>query len=266
MAADMTADGTRYEVHGEAGPWVVLVHGLGLNRRMWREQIPALMPSYRVLAYDLAGHGDTPPRPKAPSLSGFSAQLVGLLDHLGIARAAVVGFSLGGMIARRFAMDRGDRLWALGILNSAHARSPEATAAIQVRVDRAREAGPSATVGAAMTRWFGEAFQSARPEVIEEVRGWILANDPAVYPGNYQVLVDGVDELIAPDPPISCPALVMTADDDPGQTPEMSRAIAAEIPGAELVVLPGLRHMGMVEAPDAYNGVLLPFLDAQRPG
>lgn len=262
---DPTAQGTAYQTWGGDGPTVVLVHGLGLNRQSWQWQIPALAKHYRVIAYDLLGHGESAPPQETPSLTLFSEQLRALLDHLGISRAAVLGFSLGGMIARRFAMDHPGRLWALGVLHSAHARDQAAQEAISRRVEQARAEGPSATVEAALTRWFTDPFRAANPALMDQVRGWILANRKEVYWPIYKVLADGVSELVAPNPKIRVPALVMTGDEDFGNSPDMSRAIAAEIPGSELVVLQGLRHMALAEAPGLFNKELLGFLDRVRP-
>lgn len=255
-----TPRGTAYEVFGDEDPVVVLIHGLGLNRHGWQWQVPALSSSYRVVTYDLHGHGESSPPSAPPSLSLFSEQLVELLDHLRIARAALAGFSLGGMIARRFAMDHGDRLWALAVLHSAHARDAAARAAIQARVDKARTEGPAATVEAALSRWFTDGFRASHPDMMALVRRWILANRREVYAPIYQVLVDGVDELVAPRPPIAVPTLVMTGSEDHGNSPAMSRAIAGEIEGSELVILPGLRHMALAEAPDIFNRELIEFL------
>lgn len=257
----MTSHGTAYESHGSGERAVVLVHGLGLNRHSWRWQIPALSQGYRVIAYDLHGHGESSVPPEKPSLTLFSEQLRKLLDHLGLERAAVMGFSLGGMIARRFAMDHGARLWALGILHSAHARDKPAHDAIQSRVLQAAKDGPAATAEAALERWFTEGFRRGHPDLMAEVRGWILSNPKQVYAPIYQVLVDGVAELVSPQPPITCPTLVMTGEDDHGNSPAMSRAIAAEIPGARLVILPGLRHMALAEAPEIVNARLMDFLE-----
>lgn len=255
-----TPRGTAYQIHGSGTKAVVLVHGLGLNHRSWQWQIPVLSRNHRVLTYDLYGHGGSSVPPSRPSLSLFSEQLHELLDHLELSRAAVLGFSLGGMIARRFAMDHGERLWALGILHSAHARDKAAHDSIQARVLQAAAEGPAATAEAALERWFTEGFRQRQPRLVEEVRGWILDNRKEVYAPIYQLLVDGVTELVAPKPAISCPTLVMTADEDYGNSPAMSRAIAAEIAGSELVILPGLRHMALAEAPDLVSTKLQEFL------
>lgn len=266
MVASFTTRGTAYESFGSGNRVVVLVHGLGLNRHSWQWQVPELLKSHRVIAFDLHGHGGSSVPPDAPSLTLFSEQLVELLDYLGIAKASVFGFSLGGMIARRFAMDHGGRLEALGILHSAHARDKAAHDAIQARVVQAAQDGPSATVEAALDRWFTPGFRAGHPQMMDEVRRWILANRKDVYAPIYQVLVDGVTELVAPSPPITAPTLVMTGEDDYGNSPAMSRAIAAEIPGSELIILPGLRHMALAEAPDLFNAKLLAFLSQANGG
>lgn len=258
----ITGDGTVYELAGpEGAPVLVLIHGLGLTRATWEGHLPALAPRYRVLSYDLYGHGQSAPPPEIPSLRLFSEQLRALLDTLRIDRCAVVGFSLGGMINRRFAIDHAGRVAALGIFNSPHERGPQAQALVEERAAATEAGGPGATLDATIARWFTPAFREARPDVIARVRGWVLANDPAIYAQCRQVLARGVVELIRPDPPITVPALVMTCENDSGSTPAMSRAIAGEIAGAECEIVPGLQHMGLVERPALFTGPLLRFLD-----
>ena len=250
---------TAWERHG-SGPPVVLVHGFGLNRAMWQWQLPALTPHFSVLTYDLLGHGESAPPAGTPDLAMFSRQLLRLMDRCGIERAAVVGFSLGGMIARRFAIDRPDRLSALAILNSPHDRSAAERDAVRARVRQAEAEGPAANVDSALERWFSPAFRTEAPETIALVREWILRNDPAVYPRIYRVLAEGDAEIADGLERIACPALVMTGAGDPGNTPAMARAMAGLIPGARLAILPGLRHMALAEAPEAVNAPLVAFL------
>ena len=255
----MSAGETAWEQHG-SGPAVVMIHGFGLNRAMWQWQLPALTPHFSVLTYDLLGHGESAPPSGTPDLAMFSRQLLGLMDRCGIERAAVVGFSLGGMIARRAALDRADRLSALAILNSPHDRSPAEREAVRARVRQTQEHGPSANVEPALERWFTPAFRAKAPEAIALVRAWITSNDPAVYPQIYRVLAEGDAELAKGLERIACPTLVMTGSDDPGNTPAMARAMAGLIPGARLAILPGLRHMALAESPAAVNAPLYAFL------
>ena len=253
------SNGTAWEVHGR-GPSVILIHGFGLRRAMWQWQLPVLSPHFRVLTYDLYGHGESAAPQGTPSLAMFSAQLLRLMDQCRIERAAVVGFSLGGMIARRFALDHPGRLSALAILHSAHDRTPAERNAILKRVRECRERGPSANVDSALERWFTPAFRAEAPALVATVRGWITANDPAVYAHVYRVLANGDREIAHGLDGISCPTLVMTGEDDPGNTPAMSRTMAGLIPGARLVILPKLRHMALAESPPDVNRPLSAFL------
>ena len=253
-------NGTVYDLTGpEDAPVVVLIHGLGLTRAVWQWLTPDLT-RFRVLTYDLIGHGETAPPEGQPVLKDLAAQLAALLDHLNIDRAAIIGFSLGGMIARRFAQDYPARTTALVILHSAHKRSEKAQGAILFRVAQAEEQGPAATVELALERWYTDACRTARHDLMDLTRQWVLANDPAVYPKLYRILAHGVDEIVAPQPPITCPALVLTGDEDTGNGPEMSVAIATEIPRSRLVILKGLRHMALAEDPEAVNRPVTAFL------
>ena len=252
-------DGTAFEDHGR-GPAVALVHGLGLNRAMWRWQMPALAPHFRLIAYDLFGHGESAAPPRTPDLSLFAEQLLRLMDHRALDRAAVVGFSLGGLIARRFALDHPDRVTALAVLNSPHDRTEEERDAVRTRVRQAQAQGPASTAEAALERWFTAEFLAGNPEIAAQVRDWILTNDAGVYPEVYRVLAEGDAELVGELHRIACATLVMTGDEDPGNSPRMAAAMAAEMQDARVVILTGLRHMALAEAPESVNAPLLAFL------
>ncbi len=256
-----TIEGTVYEVAGD-GPSVVLVHGLGMPRAMWDRQWPALAGRFRALRYDLLGHGESEKPGDGYSLSRFADQAARLMDGLGIERAALVGFSLGGMIVRAFALAHPERTAALAILNSAHDRTDAERDAVLLRVAQAAQEGPQATVGAALERWFTPEYGSDHPEVLARVRGWILANDPEVYPLIYRVLAEGDRELAGAIAAIRCPTLVMTGGEDRGNSPDMARRMAALIPGARCEIVPGLRHMGLMEEPEAFNSRLVSFLES----
>jgi (E)-2-((N-methylformamido)methylene)succinate hydrolase len=250
---------TAFDLHG-SGPGVVLVHGLGLNRLMWQWQLPALTNHFSVLTYDLLGHGESAKPHGVVDLAMFSGQLQRVMDACALERAAIVGFSLGGMIARRFALDHPDRLWAMAVLHSPHDRTPSQREAVLQRARQVKASGPSATVDAALERWFTPSFRATHADVMELVRAWILANDPTIYPKVYKVLAEGDAELADSIDGISCPTLVMTGDQDVGNSPEMARKMATRIPDARVEILPGLRHMGLAESPSAVNALLLAFL------
>ena len=258
----LSKTGTSYDLTGLSGaPVLVLVHGLGLTRQTWDEFVPVFAEHYRVLTYDLPGHGESALPQEKPSLTVLSDQLVELLDELGIARAAIVGFSLGGMINRRFAMDHPSRVTALVILNSPHERSPEAQRLVEERAAQTGAEGPAATIDSTLERWFTPQFRQDAADVVAKIRASVLANDPGNYTQHRQVLANGVVELIRPMPPITAPTLVMTCEHDSGSTPSMSFAIASEIEGAETVIVPGLQHLGLIERPDLFTQPILGFLE-----
>ncbi len=253
--------GTAYALDGPAdAPVLVLVHGLGLTRTTWDACLPALATDYRVLTYDLCGHGDSALPALTPSLTVLSDQLLVLLDELGIGRAAIVGFSLGGMINRRFAMNHPARVAALVILNAPHERSPAAQRLVEERAAQTGAGGPAATIDSTLERWFTPQFRQDAPEVVAQIRAAVLANNPDNYTRHRQVLATGVVELIRPAPPISAPTLVMTCEHDSGSTPAMAFAIASEIKGAETRIVPGLQHLGLIERPGLFTDAILRFL------
>ena len=259
--SNTSQNGTRFELHGRQDAEVVtLIHGLGLNRQIWGEYISALSSDYRVLSYDLFGHGESAAPPEVPDLTTYSEQLLGLLDELEISRVALLGFSLGGMINRRMAMDHGDRVSALAILNSPHERTPEAQKLVEERAFDSAQGGPGATLDATIERWFTPEFIASNTDYIQQVRNWVLANDATLYAQCRQVLATGVIELIKPQPAITHPTLVMTCEKDSGSTPGMSHGIASEIDGAETIILPKLQHMGLVEKPELFIDPVMHFL------
>jgi len=259
------AGGTAYAVNGD-GPDIVLIHGLGLNLNMWQWQLDALAAHYRVIRYDLLGHGNSQRLARDYLMDDMVGQLAGLVDALAVEKFALFGFSLGGLIAQAFVLEHPDQVAALGVLNTAHNRSDEQRDAIMLRVRQSAELGPGATVDDAMDRWFSEAFAASRPDVLQRVRGWVLANDRDEYPRLYRLLANGDRGLESAISGISCPALVMTGEQDFGNSPDMAARMATLMPRGKALILPGLRHMALAEKPDVVNAALLQFLEGAMPG
>jgi pimeloyl-ACP methyl ester carboxylesterase len=171
-----------------------------------------------------------------------------------------VGFSLGGLIVQAYTLAHPQKVTALAILNSAHARTKEQRASIMQRVQQAEASGPAATIDAALQRWFTDDFATRNPRVLNQVRTWVTGNDAAVYPALYRLLADadiGLETSIAG---IGCPVLVLTGEEDAGNSPQMAQRMATIMPDARLAILPGLRHMALAEDPAAVNDLLIPFL------
>lgn len=259
----VSQNGTSYELCGsDDATIIVFIHGLGLNRQIWRNYLPFFSQYYRVLSYDLHGHGKSSPPPKPPDLGLYATQLRELLDELEVDKVALIGFSLGGMINRRFAFDYRTHTSALVILNAPHKRTPEAQKRVEKQATDAMN-GPGKILETIIRRWFTAKFRQSNSDYIQQIRDWLLANDPVNYALCRQVLATGVTELINPEPPLTQPTLVMTCENDSGSPPAMSFAIANEIKGAETIIVPQLQHMGLVEQPSLFIEPILNFLHTQ---
>lgn len=258
--SNLAPNGTSYDVYGVPdAPAVVLIHGLGLSRRLWDDHLAAYA-DYRVLCYDLFGHGNSIPSPEVCSLSTYARQLAEVMDHIKMVQAHIVGFSIGGMINRRFALDYPEKTRSLVIMNSPHDRGDEAQKMVEDRARSVREQGAFSTFDAALARWFTPGFREKRPDVTQMVRDWRGQVDGESYAQTAWVLANGVVELINPSPPLAKPALVMTCENDSGSTPAMSHAIASEIAGSRTQIIPKLQHLGLMEDADAFTQPIIDFL------
>lgn len=262
MTGGVSPDGTSFELTGRQGGKVLaLIHGLGLSRDVWGDLLPALEGDYQVLRYDLYGHGASACAADEVTLTTFSEQLAGLLDHLGVERCTPVGFSIGGMINRRFALDHADRIDGLVILNSPHDRGAEAQKQVEERAQSVRAQGAFSTFDAALKRWFTPDYLAdPSSKGAGLVREWRALADPEGYAQATWVLAHGVRELTSPARRIAAPTLIMTCENDSGSTPAMSHAIAADCEDAEVRIVPALQHLGLMERPELFTAPILNFL------
>ena len=261
MSIHVSEQGTAYQLLGDSqAPVVVLIHGIGLSQHIWADFMQPLATDYCVLAYDLMGHGGSQPPASPPDLQAYARQLMQLLDALSIQQAHLIGFSLGGMINRRCAMDYSDRVQSLVILNSPHERDPQVQAQIEARASKIAVHSVEAVLPETLQRWFTPAYREQNPAQVAAIGEAVLQNHPQVYGECYRVLATGVKELIRPQPPIAQPTLVITGAKDTGSSPEMTHAIAAEMANAQALIVPELQHMGLVEQPAVFISPIVDFL------
>jgi len=248
---------TRYRIDG-AGPELVLVHGVGAQLESWDGVVERLRGRFRCISYDLRGHGATDKPPGPYSIEDFAADAAGLIDALGVARCHLAGFSLGGLIGQRFALDYPDRLDRLVLLSAITGRTEEERARVAARLEIVESGAPGDHFEKSLTRWFTEGFLRDHPDVIAAARTQNQRNDPQAYAAAYRVLATAemIDEL----PNIEAPTLVATGEGDLGSTPRMSRLMHDRIAGSELHILAGLRHSILAEAPDRVSALLGEFL------
>jgi pimeloyl-ACP methyl ester carboxylesterase len=257
--SDRVERGTRVRIHGH-GPTVVLIHGVGLDLTLWDRQVAALEQQYRVVTYDLLGHGESAALPRASDLRDFVQQLERLRGDLALDGVTLVGFSLGALVAQAYALAYPERLVGLGLLSGVYARTPEQLDAVRSRYAIGEKEGTEALVDAALARWFSEAFRADHPAEVEAVRDRLARNDPKNFLEAYRIFIGADEELAGRLDQIRCPTLVLTGALDAGSTPAMAEAMGRVIPDARVRVLQGVRHMAPVEGAAAVNAALLEFL------
>lgn len=256
--------GTAYQLYGDRQkPAIVLIHGLGLSYQTWDDYIQVLADEHFIIAYDLLGHGQSALPKTEPSLSLLSDQLYELLAYLEIDTAHLLGFSLGGMINRRFAMDYPDKAASLIILNSPHERDTALQQKVEAQAKASADQGVEGVLEAALERWFTPSFRDKERDKVDWVRQTLLNNHQANYAAHRYVLAAGVTELIRPEPALTHPCLIITCENDSGSTPAMSEAIHKEIAGSKLAIIPHLQHLGLLETPEAFLAPIKRFLKEQ---
>ena len=243
-------------------PVAVLAHSLGGSHRLWDWQMPALAGRWRVLRYDLAGHGDSAAPTSPPTLERYVADAVGVMDAAGVGQAHWVGLSLGGMIGHGLALAHGDRLLSLALCNTAALAGPWYRENLARREKVAHASGMAAIWEMTKTFWFTPEFLAAEDPVYRSVRKVFLATSIAGYVGGAAAVAELA--YLARLSGIRTSTAVIASAADPIATISHAEAMADCIPGAALHVVEGYRHFSNVEAPAAFNACLLPFLEANR--
>lgn len=252
-----------YVVDGPAdGDVVVLSGSIGSNLSMWEPQVePLVAAGFKVVRYDHRGHGRTPV-PDAPcSLADLGGDVVELLDTLGVARAHLVGLSLGGMTGMWLGVHHPERISRLVLCcTSAKLGTPQSW---EERARAARTGGMTAIADASIGRWFTPEWRSANPEAAREYHH-MTATTPADGYAACCAAIGGMD-LVADLPRITAPTLVISGADDPATPPaEHGAVIAAGIPDARHEVVEQAAHLGNVEQPHTFTALILKHLKGDQ--
>lgn len=266
--SDMTAgyaevNGARlyYEMQG-AGPVVVLVHAGIADRRMWDAQVEALAPRYRVIRYDARGFGNSVQPPDSFSRAG---DLAGLLDQLGVERAALVAASMGGATALDFALEHPAMVEGLVLAApSIGGRTPPAfLQAYWDEEDAAIARGDLDVAAEVNLRLWVDGPRRAPEQVDPAVRALVGAMQRRAF----EVAREDAGETRLEPPAftrlsaIRAPLLVLVGDLDLPDKLAVADELEAAIPGARQQIIPGGAHMVNMEQPEAFNAVLLAFLE-----
>ncbi|MBE0566294.1 MAG: alpha/beta fold hydrolase [Krumholzibacteria bacterium] len=240
---------------------VVFIHGFPFSHAMWAPQLDAVAARHRAVAYDLRGHGRSGVGDGQYTVEGHVDDLLALLDHLGIARAVLVGLSMGGYVALRAVERAPGRCRGLALCDTRseadgnEAKLKRAAGAAAVKRD-----GAAAFADGFVKAVFAPGTFAARPEAVEAIRLIIAGTEPLAIAGTLLALAGRTDttESLAR---IAVPTLIMVGEHDEVTPPDASCAMHGLIPQAELHIVPGAGHLSSVENPDFFNRKLLAFLD-----
>ena len=162
---------------------VVLSHSLGAGMNMWNPQLEALEPYYRVLRYDMRGHGDSDTPEGAYTLDQLAADVIDLLDALEMNTVHFVGLSIGGMIGQCLGLNYADRLKSLVLCDTAPVIPEEARPMFEERKHTAHEKGMPALVDGTLGRWFTLPYLKTNPPAVDSIRKQFLATPVAGFMG-----------------------------------------------------------------------------------
>lgn len=246
-----------HEVQGE-GPAIVFVHGLGATSNVWHAQRLTLSKQYRVIVYDRSGSGRSQQSSAGYSVAAWTEELAGLLDHLAVPSALVVGHSVGSTIALRFAARYSSRIKALVLAGGESELSNEARQILTERARTIEAHGLCAVVDSWLAGVLSAATREANPALAGLVREMFLANDARTYALHCLALCDGA--VPSDQGSIDCPTLLTVGDQDLVTPLSWQRQIAAGITGSRIRIIPNTAHMTMLESPAVFNTVLLEFL------
>jgi 3-oxoadipate enol-lactonase len=244
-----------YQLSGTAtGPVLLFSNSLGTTVDMWEPQLAAFESRYRVLRYDMRGHGQSDMTGPC-SIADLGQDVVALLDELRIPKVHFCGLSVGGVIGQWLGANAAQRLASLVLCNTAaKIGTPEIW---NQRIAAATQDGMASITDAILQRWFTPAFRDRSPDIMAAWRAMLLANDPR----GYVLVSTAIRDMDQRDlvRSIRLPTLIIAGDHDPGTTVVDAEFLESRIPGATLVRLPAA-HISNVEATSLFNTAVTEFL------
>jgi 3-oxoadipate enol-lactonase len=241
----------------EQGPAVFLSPSLGTTWQMWDELAEVLTSTYRVVRYDTRGHGRSPVPAGPYTVAELADDVLALADSLGVERFGFVGLSLGGAIGQQLALAAPDRVAAAVLCCTVPVfGDPEGWAE---RAALVRSQGMSVLAEPTKARWFNERFRAEHPDQVDRFIAMITSVDPEGYASCCEALAgfDVTDQLSRIDTPTR---VVAGADDQVARVPQCGR-MAAEIRGADLVVIDDASHIASIAQPEAFGRAVTEHLE-----
>lgn len=253
-----------YRVDGKEGaPYLTFITGIANDHTMWDAQVAVLGKDYRILRYDLRGHGDTQATEGDYSMELLVRDHLGLLNELNIQKAHLVGLGLGGAIAQAFAIENSHRVNALVPCCCRAKMVPDFAVLWQKLRAAVAKDGIDVIVEPTVQRWFSDEFKAANPQELQKVRNMIRGTTTLGYLGVTAAFLrlDIEDRL----PQIKAPTLFISgAEDKMGGPPDLMSELAKKVPGARHRSIPKAAHIANIQNPAGFNTVLGDFLKMQK--
>ena len=255
---DIEIGGARiwYSVEGrDSATAVLLLHSLGTSHELWDEQMPALRKSFRVIRYDMRGHGKSSTRPGDITIEQLGRDALAVLDAAGAPSAAVCGISIGGVTGMWLAQHASHHVKRLVLANTAARIGTSEGWSTRMRT--VREQGMERTASDAMLRWFTSEFRARRPDIVARFEAIASACPLESYVGACAALRDA--DLHKDLHRIVTPTLVIAGSEDPSTSVADAKYLRDNIPNAELEVLEAA-HLSNVERSEEFTELLTVFL------
>jgi 3-oxoadipate enol-lactonase len=265
MAERLEIDGVTfaYEDSGGEGPCVLFLHGLGGSANGWMAQLETCRDrGWRAVAPDQRGAGRSDSPPGRYSVDLWAADAERLLDVLGVERAALVGHSVGCMIAARTAQRLGERAWALALCGGAAQWPAGASTVFAERARLARAGRTDVVAEAVAAAGLSERCRDRDPRLLGLMREAIASNDGESYARWAEATAEGRIEGLAE---IACPLLAFCGSEDLVTPPAASEEIAAAAQRGGTAVIEGAAHWCMIEDPQGTTKALFTFLEEHAP-
>lgn len=251
--------------HAGSGPAVVMLHGIGGNRRNWHGQLEVLAAGHHAIAWDARGYGGSDDYDGPLSFADFSHDLLRLLDHVGAAQAHLCGLSMGGRIALDFYDRHPERVKSLILVDTFPGYDASFTAEGRARFVRDRrqpllEGKTVADIAPGLAR--GLVSPAASERVVQELVDSICLLHPESYLKTIEAMT--MYEPVTDCTTIKVPVQIIVGADDKLTPPAISRKMAAAIPRSRLLVIDNAGHLSNLEQPQAFNDCVLSFLSRQQ--
>ena len=243
------------------GPPIVFGHSFLCTGEMWRAQLAALSRTYRTINIDLRGHGESGPADAPFSLYDAVDDVIGVLDAVGIDRAAWCGLSIGGMVALRAAVTYPERVAALVLMDTdAGAERWLRKLRYMLMAGGARLAGIQPFIPAVSRLMFGVTTKRKKPGLVEQWEEIFASIDLPSALRCLDALMDR-DSIVPRLGEIEAPWLVLVGEEDRSLPPDRSRRIHRGIRGSTYEMIRGAGHLSALEQPEEVNDAIKAFLE-----